>query len=187
MKASLIVAIACCALSAAGVAGAQEAEKSCAVMIKGLPAPRSVGAFDRAEAAHFWTLVNNEVIDELGNYLVTAHRVTVLEIPHAEAPRTGQHVGRALAQRNCNRIMQLYWEADQDASGPYLAFTATIMRTEHVRRAEGGSIVETKGEYSRAYRLVRTPEALKGFKAEEFAGRIFEDMEKAGVLAPLRR
>jgi len=187
MKASLVAAVACLAFCAG--AGAQEAsEKSCAVMVKGLAAPKSAGGFDRAEAARFWTLVTNEIIDQLGIQLIAGHRVTVLEIAYSEAPRTDQHVGRALAQGNCNRIIQIWWDVDQDANGPYVSFTPSIMRTEHVRAAEGGgTIVQTRPEYRRAYRLVRTMEMLQQFKPDEFARQVFDDMEKAGALAALRR
>lgn len=192
MRASLLAAIAC--LAACTAARAQDvpayllAEKSCGVLIKGLAPPKTSADFDRAETARFWTVVNNAIIDELGNYLVTGHRVTVLEIPHAEAPRTDRHVGLALAQRECNRILQLHWESDQDANGQYFAFTASIMRLANPRRsAERSTTGTTIEEYRRAYRFVRTMETLRDFRPGDFAEQVFEDMEKAGALDALRR
>ena len=187
----LVACLAACVLTSAAaqdVPAYLVAEKSCAVLIKGLPVPQNEATTDAMQAFRFWTMIRNMILDELDSYLVTGHHVTVIEIPHAEAGRTTQHAATALAQRQCNRIVSLQYDVDQDAKGPYFQFTALVLRpTNLAPSGQAYTMGQLKDEYRRVYRFARTMEVIERFKVRDFASTVFEDMEKAGALSALRR
>jgi len=162
------------------------ANASCGVVVKGLgPSQAEPG---RAEAVRFWYAANNQIVDDLFSVLEREYRVHLIEVPYGEGPRTPTYAGNALAQYKCNRLIQLSHNVNQDSSGPYFEFTVSIMRPVNLRAGDSGYYLgTTKDEFRQTYRFVRTVEVLKTFRSRDFAGRVYADMEKAGVLVPLHR
>jgi hypothetical protein len=168
-----------------GIPDYLNAEKSCAIILKLLP--QADAAAGRMEAARFWDTVNVRIVGHLLGMLDVAHRVTALEIAYADREQLRTLAGIALAKGQCNRLLQLSHQVDQDAQGPYFTFTFSILRMVPERRETGGTTVVTRGEFLKSYRHARTSAVMDSFMMDGFARQVFADLEAAGALAALRR
>ena len=168
------------------VPGYLTADKGCAVVAGG-----AIGSqFADPKITSFWHTVNGEITAQLHDRLAADHyRVVKLVVPSEEALNNEKVVVRSLASNRCSRLIQVWHTIDEDKSGKFFRFDVVAMRMQPKAQdavAAGGTQVTTVGEFKREYRFARNAEVFKTFHTGQFAGTVAQDLQRSGVLEPLR-
>ncbi|HYJ98338.1 MAG TPA: hypothetical protein VEX14_09755 [Burkholderiaceae bacterium] len=158
------------------VPGYLTADKGCAVVAGG-----AIGSqFADPKITSFWHTVNGEITAQLHERLA---------VPSEEALNNEKVVVRSLASNRCSRLIQVWHTIDEDKSGKFFRFDVVAMRMQPKAQdavAPGGTQVTTVGEFKREYRFARNAEVFKTFNTGQFAGTVAQDLQRSGVLEPLR-
>jgi len=162
------------------------ADKGCAVVAGG-----AIGSqFADPKITSFWHTVNGEITSLLHEQLAAErYRVVKLVVPSEEAQNNEKVVVRSLAANRCSRLIQVGHTIAEDSSGKFFRFDVVAMRMQPKAQdavAPGGTNVTTVGEFKREYRFARNAEVFKTFSTGQFAGTVAQDLQRAGVLEPLR-
>ncbi|HET9205455.1 MAG TPA: hypothetical protein VFO28_04395 [Burkholderiaceae bacterium] len=162
------------------------ADKGCAVVAGG-----AIGSqFADPKITSFWHTVNGEITAHLHERLAADHyRVVKLVVPTEEALNNEKVVVRSLAANRCSRLIQVWHTVDEDKGGKFFRFDVVAMRMQPKAQdavAPGGTQVTTVGEFKREYRFARNAEVFKSFQTGQFAGTVAQDLQRSGVLEPLR-
>lgn len=168
------------------VPGYLTAARSCAVVVGG-----SVGSsFNDIKVARVWHEVNRQISDFLYDDLSQdKHRVAKLTVPVEQSGNVASLAMSALAENQCNRLIQVSHTIGEDAKGKYFLFEVSVMHVEPKgERAAGalGTNVVTVGDYKRAYRYPRTMEFLDAFHTGAFADQVYADLKRSASLEALR-
>ena len=168
------------------VPGYLTADKGCAVVAGG-----AIGSqFADPKITSFWHTVNGEITEQLHERLAAErYRVVKLVVPTEEALNNEKVVVRSLAANRCSRLIQVWHTIDEDKGGKFFRFDVVAMRMQPKAQdavAPGGTQVTTVGEFKREYRFARNAEVFKTFQTGQFAGTVAQDLQRSGVLEPLR-
>jgi hypothetical protein len=162
------------------------ADKGCAVVAGG-----GIGsAFADPKITSFWHTVNGEITSQLHERLAAdRYRVIKLVVPSEDATKNEGVVVRGLAANRCSRLIQVSHKVDEDSSGKFFRFDVVALRMQPKAQdamSAGGTNVTTVGEFKREYRFARNAEVFKTFNTATFAGTVAQDLQRSGVLEPLR-
>jgi hypothetical protein len=157
-------------------------ERSCAVVVGGVGSD-----FENTKITQIWFDINMAVVKPFFKRLTVQHDAVKLMIIPSEKVGAEKAIMETLAKNQCNRIIQLVHDVNEDDAGKYFRFNLTMLRVKPERQHLGGTVARSSLEYEKSYRFPRTPEALDAFSAEALANTVFNDIEQAGALKSIAR
>lgn len=90
-----------------------------------------------------------------------------------------------MARQRCGHLVQIAYEASDDAAGPYFSWDVQLIRLERKNPAAARATVVTVGDYQKRYRYDRSPTFLASFIMSDFAHTIVEELMASGTLPGL--
>jgi len=90
-----------------------------------------------------------------------------------------------MARLRCRHLVQIEYEASDDATGPYFSWEVQVMHLDRKNPPEARATVVTVGDYKKRYRYDRSPTFLASFIMSDFAHTIVEDLMASGILPGL--
>jgi parvulin-like peptidyl-prolyl isomerase len=90
-----------------------------------------------------------------------------------------------MVRRRCGHLVQIAYEALNDAAGPYFSWEVQVMHLDRKSSSEPRATLVSAGDYRKRYRYDRSPDFLANFIMSDFAHTIVEDLMASGTLPGL--
>lgn len=144
------------------------------------------GSADTQERARYVQLTHAG-IDQVASELRRRHVDAVTSFSDVARPGDGgpgpTHVDLLLEtfKTNCARLVQLSFRAKENAAGPVIGFDVAVVRIV----ISGSDPIVVKSfdvEFAKRYAQPRTSETLANFDANQYAGRIADELVASGKI-----
>jgi hypothetical protein len=137
-----------------------------------------------------WSKINAAITTELHDRLVEGkYKAVKFLVPPGHTRKAEELTFEQLAVDQCNRVLQVAHNVDEDAAGKYFRFDVTLFRAVPKPAAadtDANITVVATTEFKRSYRYPRTQESFENFYTGTFAEKVLSDLVAADALAPLR-
>lgn len=90
-----------------------------------------------------------------------------------------------MVRQRCAHLVQIAYEASDDATGPYFAWDVQVMHLDRKNPGEARATLVTVGDFKKRYRYARSTSFLETFIMSDFARTIVDDLMASGSLPGL--